>query len=189
MIDSTIVRAHQHASCAQNSANEGFGRSRGGLTTKIHAVVDQNGLPPASPDSPVTGEVPGNASVTLKVWFQPLEEGPAMNTLDGVVADGHFQAGTLSIPVAAPPGPLILGIRPEHMIIRDAPTDDSVALTLDVAELVEPDTLLFLRSGPLGLVARAMRDLADLRPGQPVHVEMPASSLHFFDARTGGRLP
>ncbi len=45
MIDSTIVRAHQHASCIQNSAGEGFGCSRGGLTTKIHAVVDANGLP------------------------------------------------------------------------------------------------------------------------------------------------
>lgn len=45
MIDSTIVRAYQHASCIQNSAGEGFGRSRGGLTTKIHAVVDANGLP------------------------------------------------------------------------------------------------------------------------------------------------
>lgn len=45
MIDSTIVRAHQHASCTKNSAGEGFGRSRGGLTTKIHAVVDANGLP------------------------------------------------------------------------------------------------------------------------------------------------
>ena len=45
MIDSTIVRAHQHARCIQNSAGEGFGRSRGGLTTKIHAVVDANGLP------------------------------------------------------------------------------------------------------------------------------------------------
>lgn len=45
MIDSTIVRAHQHASCTQNSVSEGFGRSRGGLTTKIHAVVDANGLP------------------------------------------------------------------------------------------------------------------------------------------------
>jgi transposase len=30
MIDSTIVRAHQHASCTENSASEGFGRSRGG---------------------------------------------------------------------------------------------------------------------------------------------------------------
>ena len=45
MIDSTIVRAHQHASCVRNSVGEGFGRSRGGLTTKIHAVVDANGLP------------------------------------------------------------------------------------------------------------------------------------------------
>ena len=44
MIDSTIVRA-QHASCVPNSLGEGFGRSRGGLTTKIHAVVDANGLP------------------------------------------------------------------------------------------------------------------------------------------------
>jgi len=43
MIDSTIVRPHRHASCTQNSASEGFGRSRGGLTTKIHAVVDANG--------------------------------------------------------------------------------------------------------------------------------------------------
>jgi len=45
MIDNTIVRAHQHACCTQNSASEGFGRSRGGLTTKIHAVVDADGLP------------------------------------------------------------------------------------------------------------------------------------------------
>jgi transposase len=45
MIDSTIVRAHQHATCIQNGAGEDFGRSRGGLTTKIHAVVDANGLP------------------------------------------------------------------------------------------------------------------------------------------------
>ncbi len=45
MIDSTTVRAHQHASCIQNNAGQGFGRLRGGLTTKIHAVVDANGLP------------------------------------------------------------------------------------------------------------------------------------------------
>lgn len=44
-IDSTIVRAHQHATCIRRGADEDFGRSRGGLTTKIHAVVDANGLP------------------------------------------------------------------------------------------------------------------------------------------------
>jgi len=45
MVDSTIVRAHQHATCIKHGADEGLGRSRGGLTTKIHAVVDANGLP------------------------------------------------------------------------------------------------------------------------------------------------
>ena len=46
MIDSTIVRAHQHGACVRRGGVEGLGRSRGGLTTKIHAVVDANGLPP-----------------------------------------------------------------------------------------------------------------------------------------------
>lgn len=45
MIDSTIVRAHQHASCIPNSAEEAIGCSRGGMSTKIHAVVDAKGLP------------------------------------------------------------------------------------------------------------------------------------------------
>ena len=44
MIDSTIVRAHQHATCIKHGADEGLGGSRGGLTTKIHALVDANGL-------------------------------------------------------------------------------------------------------------------------------------------------
>ena len=45
MIDSTILRAHQHATCVRHGAAEELGRSRGGLTTKIHPVVNANGLP------------------------------------------------------------------------------------------------------------------------------------------------
>lgn len=46
MVDSTIVRAHQHAAGAQGgSARQGVGRSRGGLTTKIHLRVNAWGLP------------------------------------------------------------------------------------------------------------------------------------------------
>lgn len=46
MIDSTVVRAHQHAACAREEQEaEGFGRSRGGWTTKVHAKVDSFGLP------------------------------------------------------------------------------------------------------------------------------------------------
>ena len=45
MIDTSIVRVHQHAACMTRNRRQSMGRSRGGLTSKIHAVVDTNGLP------------------------------------------------------------------------------------------------------------------------------------------------
>ena len=36
---------HQHGACIADNNQEAMGRSRGGLTSKIHAVVDTNGLP------------------------------------------------------------------------------------------------------------------------------------------------
>ena len=45
MIDMSMVRVHQHAACIADSGNQAVGRSRGGLTSKLHAVVDGKGLP------------------------------------------------------------------------------------------------------------------------------------------------
>ena len=45
MIDTSMVRVHQHAACIADSANQAIGRSRGGLTSKLHVVVEDNGLP------------------------------------------------------------------------------------------------------------------------------------------------
>jgi transposase len=45
MIDTSIVRVHQHGACITRNQRQSMGRSRGGLTSKIHAVVDSNGLP------------------------------------------------------------------------------------------------------------------------------------------------
>jgi transposase len=45
MIDTSIVRVHQHGACIARNRRQSMGRSRGGLTSKIHAVVDSNGLP------------------------------------------------------------------------------------------------------------------------------------------------
>src|SRR5580700_10439523 len=39
MIDTSIVRVHQHGSCVFRNKRQCMGRSRGGLTSKIHAVV------------------------------------------------------------------------------------------------------------------------------------------------------
>src|SRR5580658_789795 len=46
MIDSTIVRAHQHSTGSQKAGeDQAIGRSGGGLSTKIHALVDALGNP------------------------------------------------------------------------------------------------------------------------------------------------
>src|SRR5690242_19737159 len=45
MIDTSIVRVHQHGACITRNRRQSMGRPRGGLTSKIHAVVDTNGLP------------------------------------------------------------------------------------------------------------------------------------------------
>jgi transposase len=47
MIDATIVRAHQHSAGvkASRAEQEAIGRSKGGLSTKIHTVVDALGNP------------------------------------------------------------------------------------------------------------------------------------------------
>ena len=52
MIDATIVRAHQHSAGAKKNGPQAIGRSRGGLTTKIHALVDALGNPVAVMLSP-----------------------------------------------------------------------------------------------------------------------------------------
>ncbi|AFY39686.1 transposase [[Leptolyngbya] sp. PCC 7376] len=46
MIDATIVKAHQHSAGAPKKGEDpAIGRSRGGLTTKIHATCDALGKP------------------------------------------------------------------------------------------------------------------------------------------------
>src|SRR3954471_21025648 len=45
MLDSTACKAQRFASGARGGGEEALGRSRGGLTTKIHAVVDGPGRP------------------------------------------------------------------------------------------------------------------------------------------------
>jgi transposase len=45
MIDTSVVRVHQHGACIAANREQQMGRSRGGLSSKTHAVVDTNGLP------------------------------------------------------------------------------------------------------------------------------------------------
>lgn len=114
---------------------------------------------------------------------------PAMNTIDGAVEGGVFKAGDIHLPVSGiADGPVTLGIRPEQIELVDASATDAITLPLDVQELVEPDTLLFLKNAGGTVVVRTPRDLGDLDQGTPIQMRFPPEALHFFDARTGARL-
>jgi hypothetical protein len=39
MIDTSVVRVHQHGACIAGNREQHMGRSRGGLTSKVHAVA------------------------------------------------------------------------------------------------------------------------------------------------------
>ncbi|WP_414703725.1 IS5 family transposase [Pseudomonas sp. TCU-HL1] len=45
MVDGSIVRVHQHGAAKKDQDTEAMGKSRGGLSTKIHAAVDALGNP------------------------------------------------------------------------------------------------------------------------------------------------
>ena len=45
LLDSTIIRVHQHGAGKKKEGHQAIGRWRGGLTTKIHSAVDALGNP------------------------------------------------------------------------------------------------------------------------------------------------
>jgi len=45
MIDTSVVRVYQRGTCIADNNHQDIGRSRGGPSSKIHAVVDADGLP------------------------------------------------------------------------------------------------------------------------------------------------
>lgn len=113
---------------------------------------------------------------------------PAMNVIDGEIKGGVFVAGDLNISVKdQPDGPVSLGIRPERMVLQPRKTKDSIPFELDVLELIEPETLMFLKTGDVSLVARVMRDVREFDPGSTVHFELPNDALNFFEPDSGIR--
>ncbi|WP_338608742.1 IS5 family transposase [Pelagibacterium nitratireducens] len=82
-IDSSIIRAHQHAASGKKGgADHAIGRSRGGLSTKINAMVDANGLPVAITLAP--GQASDKAAVPALLATQKV--------IGDVVADRGYDA-------------------------------------------------------------------------------------------------
>ena len=65
--DGSYIKAHQHASGARHGEERAIGKSRGGLTTKVHVVVDAHG-------NPIDFEITGGETHDVKVAPKLLEK-------------------------------------------------------------------------------------------------------------------
>ncbi len=114
---------------------------------------------------------------------------PAMNTVDGSIRSGRFRAGIIEVFAdGLADGPATLGVRPEHLLVHETSGEGRIPLEVDVVELVEPDTLLFLRGEGVSFVSRMVRESGEITPKSIVHVEIPQKYRHWFDASTGARI-
>ena len=114
---------------------------------------------------------------------------PAMNTIDGTIANGRFEAGDFTLPAPGrADGPVTLGIRHEHIGLRRAAAPETISFRLDVIEVVEPDMLLFVERGDVHLVVRTEAAPEGLGHDTEVHLAFPEDRLHLFATRDGARL-
>ena len=109
---------------------------------------------------------------------------PPMNFLDGRVDDGRFVSSSLTIPLPRPPrpGPIVLGIRPEHIGVGAG-----TQFSLDLVEPIGNEMFVYARAGETQVVARvAPRELPPI--GAPIALQFDPAHLHFFDSVSGERI-
>ncbi|MFJ6530414.1 IS5 family transposase [Streptomyces longwoodensis] len=94
-LDSTIVRAHQHTGGQRGLEERGLGRSRGGLTTKIHLACDGRGRPLAFTVTAGTrNDCTQAETVTDKIRVTRPGPGRPRVRPERVVADKGYSART-----------------------------------------------------------------------------------------------
>ena len=148
-----------------------------------HGVVQQVGTPTDIYDRPA------NAFVASFIGS------PAMNLITGEVTDGTFHAEGMTIPGLNAPGlnltglnltgPVTLGFRAEDAAV--SPTAAQIAAPVYAMELLGDATLVSVRVGPALVAVRAAKDFR-IAIGSPLHIRIPPTAIHLFDAKSGARL-
>ncbi|HYF06168.1 MAG TPA: TOBE domain-containing protein, partial [Acetobacteraceae bacterium] len=114
---------------------------------------------------------------------------PAMNMLEGRIEGGTFRdAGGQAWPVpvnghAPPEGPVIYGIRPEHLRLDP----DGIQAAVQLVEPTGSETVVALRVGDVPLLG-AFRERVSARPGDILPIRPDTSLVHLFDLFTGQRI-
>ncbi len=108
---------------------------------------------------------------------------PAMNLVDGQVADGVFNAEHISIPgLRVPNGSVTLGFRAEDAEI--VPSGGEINAPVYTMELLGEATMLTFRVGDSLASVKAAKDYrAEI--GDMISVSAPAQTCHIFDRQSG----
>ena len=115
---------------------------------------------------------------------------PPMNLLHGVADGASFRVGgqTLPLPRPAPrSGPLVLGVRPEHVQWATR-GEGSWELQVDVLEMLGAERLIYCRLADSLFTVRIDGMLAAPAPGDRVPLMVTAERLHWYDAGTLARV-
>lgn len=103
MLDSSVIRAHQHAAGAKQTTpeQEALGRSRGGFSTKIHVAVDGLGKPTTIVLSPGQDHDVTKAPVLLQDFAAEKVVADKAYDSDPLIAQIKAQGATPVIPPRA----------------------------------------------------------------------------------------
>ncbi len=113
---------------------------------------------------------------------------PTMNLLRGAASGGQFGIQGAALDLAPPAAPsaaeLMLGVRPEHLLLQDsAPWRGRVS----VVEPTGPDTYVVVDTAA-GAVTLRTDAQTRVRPGDKVGLALEPANAHWFDARSEHRL-
>jgi len=127
---------------------------------------------------------------------------PSMNFLHGKIEGENFKIGNVTVQI--PAGKLkvlkekgygdkeiILGIRPEdihdELLFIESSPNTKITATIDVAELLGAETILYSKIQEQDFVAR-VDSRTDLKNGQQVELAFDMNKCHFFDTETELRI-
>jgi multiple sugar transport system ATP-binding protein len=115
---------------------------------------------------------------------------PAMNFIHGQVKYGVFRfAGAeqaINVGAAIPPGPAVLGVRPEDVLAGDS-GDRLASVTINAVEHMGHETIAHFTLAGGEHVARLAAD-AGVQPGDRLTLSIRPAAHHLFSTDDGGRL-
>ncbi len=141
-----------------------------------HGIIQQVGTPSDIYDAPANMFVAGFIG------------SPAMNLVEGDLADGAFRTDGVAITGLAPTlrGGVALGFRAEDAALVDS--CGQIRAPIYAFEMLGDSTMVTVRAGRSLIAVKTPKSYRG-RIGEPVEIAVPSDKVHLFDTKTGARLP